>query len=76
MPKQDGRLRFIEELRNEKPLWRFEITGFLVHYGHVVDFMMTSDATPITIMVEDKDKHTTEIPWVSIQKITHIQGEN
>lgn len=67
-------MNFIEELHNSSYIWKFNIIHGLKIEGRVVDYRITSKAVPVTITVQQSDEVTpVEIPWTSIQYITHVK---
>ena len=67
-------MNFIEQLYDSSHIWKFNIIHGLKIEGRVVDYRISSKAIPITVTVQQSDDVTpVEIPWTSIQYITHLK---
>jgi hypothetical protein len=62
-------VQFLDDLYEERHEWKFTLIGNRVIRGGVCGKRITTNATPITIQLEDKHGNKVEIPWTSVQTI-------
>lgn len=65
---------FMHGLDDPTIKWRFDIIGGGAVTGYVVNYVLQSNGTPITIVVQRAQGGVLEIPWTSIATIS-CEGE-
>lgn len=61
---------FLRNISDQSIYWTFGLIGRKKIVGRVIHFLWTTDAIPITLMIqEDGQTKPVEIPWSSIQTI-------
>lgn len=68
--------QFMDLIDNKEVEWVFNVVGDLCITGRVIDYKIRSDATPITLKVQQEDRSVVEIPWTSVQTIKLVHPEN